>query len=289
MYLEPHSTFLCVKYGFCLVPHEPTLARHLQGTHRLLGEQKRAIMAEVRERYSQTQHRLSDKCNTKKKLASSAEEIVACTPPHGSPAFPRLRVFLNAYSCKRCDFITVSDHTIGNHVRSEHGLNPRPSRRPLRGESAEHWELAPVQTLLAQNAYQRYFKVKLRPVECCPLNLAPLPLRRAVSAQIDAQLDQVTKDHDALTGVVDNRTPLSRTIDPWLELTQWHRYLKGCDVAQVAAPVDLPDRNAEPLLINFMDSFDRIFEDARDSIRTDRFNVFDQTRINSFMQRQAKL
>ncbi|KAE8549022.1 hypothetical protein EYB25_007537 [Talaromyces marneffei] len=73
---------------------------------------------------------------------------------------------------------------------------------------------------------------------------------------------------------------------PWLDMTRWGDYLRGYSFQQVAPLGATPDLSQEPLLVEFASSINRIIQQAYQSIQEDRINVFDQVRINSFLQRQ---
>ena len=47
------------------------------------------------------------------------------------------------------------------------------------------------------------------------------------------------------------------------------------------------DNQSEDLLLLLLDSFDRVIEQARTSLREDKVNVFDQHRVNSFIPRRS--
>jgi hypothetical protein len=78
--------------------------------------------------------------------------------------------------------------------------------------------------------------------------------------------------------------------------TQWTRYLQGLDLPQAAQLIDIPsstahkksaldrqDSRSEEFLLLLLESFDRVIEQARDSLLRDKVNVFDQHRVNSFI------
>jgi hypothetical protein len=74
---------------------------------------------------------------------------------------------------------------------------------------------------------------------------------------------------------------------PWLQLTRWPSYLNGHCLLDVAALVRQPDGAVEPILLAICDSLERVVEDAYRSVCNDAINVFDQVRINSFLQRPS--
>jgi hypothetical protein len=106
-----------------------------------------------------------------------------------------------------------------------------------------------------------------------------------IRVQIAEALEQGNQAMSALENMIlDNAAPTEVSL--WLEMTRWPKYLQGHsfdEVALLASPADLA---SEPLLVEFSDSLDRIVEEAHSSIRNDKVNVFDQARINSFIQRR---
>ena len=83
---------------------------------------------------------------------------------------------------------------------------------------------------------------------------------------------------------MDNAAPTE--VSPWLEMTRWPKYLHGHSFAEVALLASPANPASEPLLVEFQDSLDRVIEEAHSSIRNDKVNVFNQARINSFIQRR---
>ena len=69
--------------------------------------------------------------------------------------------------------------------------------------------------------------------------------------------------------------------------TGWDKYLEGHYLEELAPLVDLPRPN-KPILKQFSASIDRTIEAARESILTQKINIFDQTSINMFNDHQTK-
>ena len=83
-------------------------------------------------------------------------------------------------------------------------------------------------------------------------------------------------------------------VSPWLETTQWMRYLHGQDLVQATRLIEIssPAANqqkdqSEALLLLLLDSFDRVIKQTRASLLKDKANVFDQHRVNSFISRRS--
>ena len=73
-------------------------------------------------------------------------------------------------------------------------------------------------------------------------------------------------------------------VSPWLEITRWPKYLHS--FVETALLAVIPDPVQEPLLVEFTKSVERVIEAGYRSIREDKVNIFDQARINSFIQRR---
>ena len=77
----------------------------------------------------------------------------------------------------------------------------------------------------------------------------------------------------------------AKEVSPWLQFTRWPLYLEGHRLSKVATLAALPRYDDEPILTVICDSLDRLVEEGYRSVSNDRINAFDQTRINSFLQR----
>lgn len=82
--------------------------------------------------------------------------------------------------------------------------------------------------------------------------------------------------------ILDNTAPTK--VSPWPELTRWPRYLHGHSFIKVTRLTSPAKSASEPLLVEFSDGLDRIIEKAHTSIRDDKVNVFDQARIDNYLQ-----
>lgn len=71
---------------------------------------------------------------------------------------------------------------------------------------------------------------------------------------------------------------------PWIHKTGWAEYLAGHDLEAVAQLLDLPNPNSEPGLAALLRAFDDLIVTARESILSDKINVFGLHRVNSFLR-----
>jgi hypothetical protein len=107
-----------------------------------------------------------------------------------------------------------------------------------------------------------------------------------IQAQVRAQLQEALAEEAELDAVVPAPAQKHPTeVSPWLELTQWPRYLQGQSFTAVAALAALPDPTQEPLLVAFAGSVKRLIDRAYRTIADRRINEFDQVRINTFVPR----
>jgi hypothetical protein len=74
-------------------------------------------------------------------------------------------------------------------------------------------------------------------------------------------------------------------VSPWLELTQWPKYLQGHSFSEVASLGILPDSSCKPLLVVFVQSMERLLKRAYHTIQDLQINESGQIRINSFVSR----
>jgi hypothetical protein len=113
------------------------------------------------------------------------------------------------------------------------------------------------------------------------------PQRRAanphsVAASLLQDLATIEQDQEKR-----GNTASGKETSPWLQLTRWLSYSYGHCLLDVAALVKQPDAASEPVLLSVCNSLERVVEDAYQSVCNDSINVFDQVRINSFLQRSS--
>jgi hypothetical protein len=214
-------------------------------------------------------------------------------PPPGLLALPHLPIH-EGWSCLTCNYTCLAKRTMERHYQSQHAEHKRAPGRPSKVDAltVAYWKKVSCQRLFVQGCKSQYFAV-ISPAEVQEEEemlrrrdmAAKLPEAEYIRAQIDEALEQGDRETRALEDrILDNAAPTE--VSPWLEMTRWPKYLHGhsfIDVALLASPANTA---SELLLVEFSDSLDRVVEEAHASIRDDKVNVFDQARINSFIQRR---
>ncbi|THC87114.1 hypothetical protein EYZ11_013440 [Aspergillus tanneri] len=209
-------------------------------------------------------------------------------PLSNSPAVPGLPVY-SGYSCLVCSHILRTKESLRVHMSRRHPETRQPrGRRPANRPPVPDPTRHPVscQRFFIAGPGCRFFPI-----------LPPSQTERARQAAtmttadfIRAQVDQALERVQAADNVANQHVPADKhatEVSPWLELTQWPRYLQGHDFAAVAALGALPDAASEPLLVLFTQSVEQLIHRAYATIADRRVNEFDQIRINTFLQRPA--
>lgn len=106
----------------------------------------------------------------------------------------------------------------------------------------------------------------------------------SIAASVLQDLATIEQDQQKRSTIASEETSEKET-SPWLQLARWLSYLHGHCLLDVAALVRQPDATTEPVLLPICNSLERVVEDAYQSVCNDSINVFDQVRINSFLQR----
>lgn len=184
-----------------------------------------------------------------------------------------------------------------NHLKEIHqwskskGFADQPSKSRLPLSTAAYFPV--VYQTFHTSSYTHYFLInngkpssKPAPTQLAKaLEKPPLNLRERVEQTLAQKLQAPKPD-------ITSRHKIE--VSPWLDLTQWERYFRGYNLSRVAHLLDLssphplfdpnqPDNH----LVLILDSLDRLIEQARESLRIDRINIFDQQRVSSFLSRRT--
>lgn len=279
-----HRVAICRKCHFAVFPDH--LRAHLRAGHPGLSPHERAQICR-------------DLTTSWPDLCLSGDGDFALPPPGGTPV-PGLRVFHDGLQCTldptRCAYVCRSPATILRHWRTVHDWGPAAGRRGRQAVAGAGPTVAerrasacrPVccQRLFRHGPHAGHFAVTLEP---SPGGSPPAgtPPAAPVASLADAVLrDLAVLEQEQRRGQqVVPEAASTREVSPWLQMTRWAVYLRGCDLPATAALIAQPDPVLEPALGVLCAGLDRAVEDAYRSVCSDRINVFDQTRINSFLPR----
>lgn len=106
----------------------------------------------------------------------------------------------------------------------------------------------------------------------------------SIAAEVRSELAAL-EEQKRRHGQVMHDSASAKEVSPWLQLTRWSGYLKGYPLPCLAALAAHPQDGSSPILHLLCSSHDRLVEIAYQSICEDQINVFDQARIDSFLQR----
>ena len=70
-------------------------------------------------------------------------------------------------------------------------------------------------------------------------------------------------------------------------MTRWPRYFHGLNIAEAASLAYAANPITEPALVLLGESFDRLIEQAYQSVCKDKISVFDQANINNFITNRS--
>jgi hypothetical protein len=156
------------------------------------------------------------------------------------------------------------------------------------------------QTFFKRSLFVRYFPVQPASVRGSSTTGQGMEVGSSVQAlslteQMELQLSQKLATLQPAVSSSLGQRHFSQ-ISTWLDATQWTQYLQGHDLVQAAQLIHLPrpiavqvatggleEGQGEHRLLLLLDSFDRVIEQARSSPLEDKFNIFDQHRVNSFV------
>ena len=254
------------------------------------------------------QHRDIASCRTKKdiqavlRIVTSAYDLKdpACEsmrfPPSNSPPLPHL-LLREGFRCLECSYANCRSKSMSAHVNKQHQHLRRRRGKPTALQREENrtrprWEAVFCQRFFVHGPQSAYFVVvplpqrTISPTEYGGLDegvkITPEDLLRA---EIDRQLGENTQTIETWQEKIPNAAKMAE-VSPWLEMTRWPKYLNGYGFTETARLADRPHATMEPLLVEFVESLGRVVENGHRSIQEDKVNVFDQARINSFIQRR---
>lgn len=194
-------------------------------------------------------------------------------PPPGSPALPYLVVY-EGLQCLECPYVCLAINAMKGHIsKSPLHSKGRRGAQPLalRSEpsAAQRWQHVACQRLFVTGRNSISFRVARptrdengtlgEPTTATTLTTTGrvLTMEEAMRLQLDKELEQDKKDTEIFFQKIPNNATKTE-VSPWLEMTRWPKYLQGHGFAKVAPLGANAQQDAEPLLVEFTRSIDRV-------------------------------
>lgn len=210
-------------------------------------------------------------------------------PPADALPIPSLPL-QRGLGCLECPYVCCEPKSMLSHVGAAHPHLRRRRGRPSPLESEVNrtqprWEDTFCQRFFVTGPQSGYFRVRPLIVDRPARSETGRSPEESMRVQVERQLEETAAAiHDWDRTIPDAATVTE--VSPWLEMTRWPKYLGGHDFVETALLAAKPHPVREPLLWALAESVERVIEAGHRSIREDKVNVFDQARINSFIQRR---
>lgn len=301
-YFDPSYAILaCLPCRYAIVPG--TIASHLKAHH------KDEVTRE------QIQHCVKYYAAEPIQSASVVQKLVV---PRQMTPITYLTLYTDGIACRLCPdvqpYICRSDKSMRDHLREIHqwesgskGGRPKKSSTEAVRTLWDKVTMAPVwcQTFHRSNFF-RYFQVTPPVSASRPSSLLTTPRPMTVREQIEQQLAQNLEASERAREHAGLQSPHATEVSPWLEVTKWGDYLAGKSLQAAKHLIDLPEQRRVEVLADtdsstglsyneveeaqltlILGSFDRLIEQARQSLAEEKINIFDQHKINSFLRRRT--
>jgi hypothetical protein len=243
--------------------------------------------------------RIADGLATWSDLSQSSDESFVLPKAVNEP-IAGLRVVKKGLQCTlqpaECTYVGIAMATLTKHWRESHswgrgeGQRGRPTgekSRTIQQRQADACVPVHCQRFFHHGKHAGYFAV----LHTSNLESNSDQQERQTEAPTGLLTDAVLRslavleERQGQCSLVVPDTSSAKEVSPWLQMTRWPMYLSGCDMRLTAALIAQPRQGSEVALHAICESVDRLVDDAFHSVCSDAINVFDQTRINSFLQR----
>jgi Orsellinic acid/F9775 biosynthesis cluster protein D len=293
-----YSILICARCGYCILP--TAIQTHLKKHHA--------------NELSDTDIKAYAKACSVYDIASPAKTQQRAVPPD-TLLIPHLQLHPNGIRCQLCKtnnpFVCCSERHMNTHLKNVHGW-----QNTDKGRWRKHHQ-APLARVTASPIYCQTFYhsnfIRYFQVASPPQALAPAPgagrlrllrpkapessvnaeLNSAASKSIKQQLAHRVAEAQQASLVLPAKARNALQLNPWLETTQWPKYLASHDLGEAMCLIDLPGNitpassQSDCCLSAILAAFDRLIEQARESVLAGEINVFDQHRVNSFLGRAS--
>jgi hypothetical protein len=287
-----YQVLVCKPCGFAVAPRH--LAGHIKNRH-ARDACRDAGLDSVRARSRIPAVTLARRLLQKYDLLDPQTHKIPLPSPT-EPPLPDLKLHCG-YQCTRCEYVLLKSKSgfrlMDRHFNQHRQLLRKPGR-PKKIANIPEEDKGPIfkevycQRFFVSGHQSCFFVVhvlsKIQELKAKPYTSKANLLRAILAEQLHAsQLEQqiVAQTYKSAMATTE--------VSPWLEMTRWPRYFNGLDMTKVAPLAYAPNPITEAALVALGESFDRVIEQAYQSICEDRISVFDQAKINSFIaDRSAK-
>ena len=220
--------------------------------------------------------------------------------------FQDVQYFRDGMRCLRCESTTVAPYiarsrtAMHRHLHVTHGwVNPRKCGRYSGSQTQlpQEWQSnITCQRLFLTGRQSGFFEVSLPPEQIAadaarnaaanpPPSPPPTTYEGQIRHEVSSRLDAWTIEHP-----IDHTLGAAHfsEVNPWLETTKWKSHLRGLNLRLLPRLIAAPGDD-EPICETVALGLDRIIQNARQSVLTDKVNIFDQTVINLFRNQQTKV
>lgn len=279
LYFDPKfGVLICTRCKYALAPG--TIGTHLLNLHK--------------DEVTQSERRDCVEIWANKPI-KSALVVKQLDVPIDTPPIPYLTLHYGGITCGLCRGLAYtcgSTSWMLQHLKIAHGWESgskggRPSKADRANKKPSALSTVTISPVCYQafhvSAFRRYFRVATpsEPDQGASDADPPAP-PTSLEAQVELQLAEKIRAAEARAPAVLQPPPEQSA---WLQTTEWVRYLQGHNLEAAARLINLPrSSEPEPDLVSILDSFDRLVEQARDSVLQGKINAFDQQRINSFLR-----
>lgn len=279
--LPEYQIVLCKIYHYCVWPDN--IRTHLRTKHKRLPRIERA--------------QIDEDVRTWSGILRSPNQF--SIPQSVKKPVQGLRLFQDGKQCllepDKCAFVCRSIGSLSKHWQLAHSWSVTGKRGgartalSLQGSAqkrADVWRPVHCQRFFHTGRHTSHFIVH-------PENRGENNASRCETSQPESIISAVLQDLAALERDQEKQSNVAcdensaKETSPWLQLTRWLSYLHRKSLLDVAALVRQPESNTEPALLSICNSLERVIEDAYHSLCNNSINVFDQVRMNSFLQRPS--
>lgn len=232
-----YGVIICKHCQHALVPD--TVKSHLQAHYK-------------KDEVCLTESQIRDLCRRARACpAASPESVKALQVPRDTAPVPFLRLYEDAFCCRLCPatrpYVSPVERVLVAHLRKEHQWSrPRGAQAAI-AKLARGLHTVAIFPITCQTFFQYSPLIRYFPVQAAPIDLTAgsrEELGSSVQAlsileQVELQLSRKLSAPDPAPASQPGPRHFSQA-SPWLDTTQWARYLRGHDLQRAACLTEIP-------------------------------------------------